>query len=795
MKKQSKITEDCIVSGLGGLDRQELAGMIALIENAKFSALAQDAAGKIANKFNRAEKDSTFAARVTSAADKIETCADDTNILRHRLWCLLRGGLGLNPSLPLAERTIRRDSVAMGKQIAVTLSPKYRKRANPAKWNERAYNYLKRGLGFTDEKDLEFGTIVEMEATQLLGNLLKQDKLDNETKESVLKEVRAKFEDLPHDLKDEDLRKAVASGDAKVIGAALAGGALGGLALGVELAGFSAYILAAQASAFLPLIGGKAAVSLLAVLANPAFVILALGLGGWYTVANVGSAARSGIATRIVVLLALKGLASRRNGVAIVLNDFRSIDANSASAWKHLSEPERRRIPLRRKRIDELVGQNLPELAGDAPPPWNKRPGGLPASALEAFLGKEQGGHFDVLATGALTAGDLLYTIWSVDPMVIQAADFSRTVEIDDVFMFSGFAERWSKMSEDAAGGLESSLQGYTAEQLVLARLVEDGHVVELADTSNMPGHDVVVDGVPFQVKCGSPDNRSMLSDHFEKYPDIPVIANAELALAVSNQAWASKVFAVEGFDLVTVQSMMNGALEAAAALDDLPVPFYAVIVGVARNLKNLKDGRMALADLPAELAVTAAVKGALAAIGAKAGSFAGLIFLGPAGAIILGPAVGVMALLGASRARQTLEALANPEWSRTVVDEAVKLKELALSALDDRLRLLELDPASQAAQSEIEFWLCARRLDEKIAAAEQRVEIEEQPVDCLTDAIELLGKVIAVQVFDQDVRDQQTSLILTLAEKPTHRDTLRKGSEKIRSGLERFARDRKARS
>ena len=44
--ENSTITPDCILAGLGELDRKELAGMIALLENAKFLALAVEFAEK-----------------------------------------------------------------------------------------------------------------------------------------------------------------------------------------------------------------------------------------------------------------------------------------------------------------------------------------------------------------------------------------------------------------------------------------------------------------------------------------------------------------------------------------------------------------------------------------------------------------------------------------------------------------------------------------------------------------------------------------------------------------------------
>ena len=63
------------------------------------------------------------------------------------------------------------------------------------------------------------------------------------------------------------------AGDATALTVLTTGSSLVGLGVAVELAGFGAYIVAAKASAILPFIGGKAAVSGLAVLANPLFIV------------------------------------------------------------------------------------------------------------------------------------------------------------------------------------------------------------------------------------------------------------------------------------------------------------------------------------------------------------------------------------------------------------------------------------------------------------------------------------------------------------------------------------------
>ena len=781
--ENSTITSDCILAGLGELDRTELAGMIALTENTKLLILLLELAEKTGSKLRLPVQRRRLAAKISVATKEINDSDDETSSLRHRLWCRLRGGVDLDVSLPLATRTARRESVELGYKVSRKLSSMYGALPEDTPWSNRALDWMKRKVPFfAAQENLEFGKIVELEAAKLLGSLLKEDVLDEQTKSQLINEIQDKFENLRTDLKDEELQKAISSGDWKIVGTILASGTLGGIALAVEIAGFSAYILAAQASAIIPLIGGKTAVSLLAVLANPIFFVFAV-LIGWFTVSGIPSSIKSTMAARITILLALKGVMNRRNGCAVLLDDFRKINMGSLSTLRYLSPSQCQTMRARRKRVEELAGHDVSSAPGTPPPPWDKLPEERETEAIEKFLSSDQQrkrNRFDVLATGVLTVGDLLYTSWSIDPLVMRAADFSRAAEIDDVFEFSVFAERWKEMSAASAQGLENSLQGYTAEQLVLTRLIENGHAVELADASNTPGFDILVDGLAFQIKCGEQNSISLLTEHFEKYEDIAVIANVELAARVAEQPWADQVFVVEGFDLETIRDMMSIALEAGAAMDDLPVPLYAVIVGIARNLQDLKDGRMGLSDLPGEIVIEAVIRSTLAGVGTKAGATVGMIFLGPAGGVILKYVGGVGLLLGAPKVRQVIEETISRDWSKEVVDRAAFLKSNALSALDKRLLHLNRELAIQHKPNTIESWLYARKLDDIIMSAEQRADIESQNLDTALDGHVLLGEVLAAQILDPSVRKAQLALMQKLKDKPKARNALRKGIKQL---------------
>jgi hypothetical protein len=297
---------------------------------------------------------------------------------------------------------------------------------------------------------------------------------------------------------------------------------------------------------------------------------------------------------------------------------------------------------------------------------------------------------------------------------VLSAADFSRSEDLGDIFQFGVFADRIRSMGEAAAGGAANNLRGYVSEHLVAARLVEVGHVVSFPETSNNAGFDVLVDGVPFQVKCLQ--SLEGLRTHFEKYPDMPVYANSELAEAVidSGAEWSKLVFYVDGFDREIADLIMTTSLEAGEALGDLNVPYFAMAVSSARNLHRVWHGRMPLSDLPFSLVLDASVKGGLAAVGTLSGKALGLLAFGPAGALVLGGVGGVGALVGAGWTREQATRLLSSEWLSELDTSTEQFRVAVLKAVRAKVAMLKEKQASVPNNvPEINDWINARFADD----------------------------------------------------------------------------------
>ena len=194
----------------------------------------------------------------------------------------------------------------------------------------------------------------------------------------------------------------------------------------------------------------------------------------------------------------------------------------------------------------------------------------------------------------AITFGDLIYDIVRIDPTVVEAADFARAADLSDIPAFVSFADSLSDLPSSSFDGNVSQVQGYVAEQLIAQGLRSQGAEVEFPATSNQAGYDLIVNGTEFQVKClASP---SGVSEHLEKYPEIPVFVNEELASAFEGD---SRVIPVEGIRHDEIRQMTEDSITAGSNVLDFSIPLITAAIMAGKNgyalLKKTTDPRSAI--------------------------------------------------------------------------------------------------------------------------------------------------------------------------------------------------------
>lgn len=291
-------------------------------------------------------------------------------------------------------------------------------------------------------------------------------------------------------------------------------------------------------------------------------------------------------------------------------------------------------------------------------------PAGDRSSRLARFLGG------DMAAFGGLTVGDLLYDAFRVDPTAIAGMDFARAADLSDILAFSRFARGLSDLAEGQLAGNLAQLHGYVAEHVVASALLAEGADVEFPASSIQPGWDILVNCEPFQVAClATPDG---VHEHLARYPEIPVIANCELADFFVGDPRVATLGSLSYEDVV---GRSRETLEAGADLLDLQIPLIAGTVAVLRAavavLKRQSEPWRAVAA-----ATFDGASGTAGAAGGAAGTAASIALLGIVGgwAAIIAPVFGGVAGYKVGRAvadRLKTHLLCRAESRR--LDEAVR--------------------------------------------------------------------------------------------------------------------------
>ena len=788
-----------ILAGFGSLTRRELSDLLAVFEDTNLfnvvTSRLSDLAGRRQEASEETDTDQTFQRRLKETSDTVFQSDRNDATLRLQLWHKTRQGLGLEPAIPLATRTANLRAADVAQRAADQLRDSIAETETRTSWADlpaRVWSRVEELLSSHGPTD--FSEVVGAQASRMLAEAAQAGLLDDDTRKALVEKVREQLKDASPELRDQSVEQALKAGDATALTVLTTGSSLVGLGVAVELAGFGAYILAAKASAILPLIGGKAAVSGLAVLSNPFFIVPAVVGGGALATRQFQRSASTKLASGLAIQMALTGLSAGGTGLASCLNDFKSLNAKDIQAAAvGTAQSYNRKVDL----IGDLVGSPLPETPGRPPKALDIAPTGKARDGLEQVLFPEkQGGTAtEAMAVGGLTVADIVYHAAAIDPAVVSAADFSRSEDLSGIFEYGVFADRVRGMSAEELIGAESHLRGYVAEQLVATRLLEQGHQVELPPASNTSGYDLIVDGDRFQVKCLR--DMSGLREHFEKY-EYPVYANAELIekVSVSEPEWADKVFFVEGYDRETTENIMQQSLEHGAALDDLNIPVFAVAVSAAKNVHAWWKGSLSLADLPFEVAVDGAVKGSLTAAGGFVGQSIGLLLFGPAGAVVFGTVGGTGALFGSGWAREKLDqVLLAPEWIRQL-DEPTEDFRVALKAVLRRKIEILKDKVDRldAFEGELVSWIRARLIDNALAIAEGVAELEFYIVEQNQPrrATELLRLLKDMGVHPWSVRSQLTSVAERLVEKPTVGGVARSRFGKAKSALSEMVRPKR---
>ena len=164
------------------------------------------------------------------------------------------------------------------------------------------------------------------------------------------------------------------------------------------------------------------------------------------------------------------------------------------------------------------------------------------------------------------------------------------------------------------------------------------------------------------------------------------------------------------------------------------------------------------------------ASRGLLAFAGGNVGAWFGLVAIGPAGALILGPAIGAAAVLGNSKLKNYAQKQLMSGWLRDLQQAAEGLYGNMIVALERRVaKLSERSDifARNASRTELDAWMSRRAQDDLIAALEDKARLVEAPPKVEADAIRLLIQVRETAPTDAAVLKGVRDLEHIISQKP----------------------------
>lgn len=288
-------------------------------------------------------------------------------------------------------------------------------------------------------------------------------------------------------------------------------------------------------------------------------------------------------------------------------------------------------------------------------------------------------GAKETAAIAALSFGEYLYDVAHIDPTVLEGIDFARSLDLSNLSVFAWFASEYHGLSEASQAGHLAQLSGYVGERFVALELREQGHHVAFPDDPNEAGYDLLVDGQPFQVKVVQ--SARHVHEHLERYPDIPVLVNAELADEVGH---LDGVY-VTSVTHAAVREATETALDQGVELLDFEIPWISGIVAGVREGQRLLRGEIDLFTAGSKVAAIVAGRAGGAWAGQLVGPVVGSFFFGPAGFLVFS---GLGALAGSHVGRDVaLGGLAR--WrSRNVVEAGMNLARAAAGHIPEKMTL-----------------------------------------------------------------------------------------------------------
>ncbi|MBP6965145.1 MAG: hypothetical protein KBC96_12140 [Armatimonadetes bacterium] len=244
-------------------------------------------------------------------------------------------------------------------------------------------------------------------------------------------------------------------------------------------------------------------------------------------------------------------------------------------------------------------------------------------------------GKAELAAYGSVTLAEFLWVWHNINPDLIQAADFASAESITSGWDFANYIHgAYDSLPAAGKEGFLSRLEGYVAEQHVAAAFDKAGYAVQVAETSNQPVWDLLVDGHAVNVK--SVADIGSIKQAALDHPDITYIVPEHIHAT----AELPNVFPMPGFDHDAIKESVKDGVSSAhgeGAADALGVhlPVITIAFATYRNYKLVKDYGKEPMVARGHGIVESVGRGVGVVAGGKVGAAAGFAVGGPVGAVL----------------------------------------------------------------------------------------------------------------------------------------------------------------
>ena len=248
----------------------------------------------------------------------------------------------------------------------------------------------------------------------------------------------------------------------------------------------------------------------------------------------------------------------------------------------------------------------------------------------------------------SLAIGEYLWQVYTIDPTVIKAVDFSSQEELDSALDISNYLMlNMCEKDEMSLAGFKNRLTGYIGEQKVSELLNSQSHEILWASTSNQEMWDLKIDGDLVNVKTVL--DIASIKNIALAHPDVTYLVPEDTYQNIG----IDNIEPLEGFNHADISQQFDSTIEQAngnAALDsfDIHLPIGTGIAALHERQRLLKAGgdesavnKNVLIDFSSKTVGSLTMAKVGTAVGLGLGS---LVFMPVVGGII---GAGVGALIG----------------------------------------------------------------------------------------------------------------------------------------------------